>query len=964
MNSAGPSDQNRRDIHRATRPVAGRARGTTLVLMSFVGAVWFGPEFMVQAETKPASSPVAHWAFQRLHRAQPPPVKTQARVRTTLDRFIQARLERDGLSLAREADRLTLIRRVAFTTTGLPPTPEEIDAFVKDTLPGAYDRMIDRHLHSPHYGERWGKHWLDAAGYADSNGYFAADSDRPLAYRYRDYVIRSLNRDKPFDAFVREQLAGDELSGWKPGQPATPEILELLEATHYLRNGQDGSGESDGNPDEVRTDRYYALESTMQIIGSSLLGMTVQCAKCHDHKFEPITQKDYYSFQAFLYPAFNVEKWVKPNDRIIHASLPGELESWEKQEKQLEGEQTRLKSDFNHWVATHRPHGRVLFEDHFDDDGSLTARWSNTAPGDDTPGGTPPVSLDSEQGPAALKKDGALRIIEGGGSGDRWISTLQSFQWRPGTTGEWIQVTFDLVAARLKGKDKSAERIAYFIALHDFNDNSTVAGGNILLDGNPGGSTAVQVDYPGADAMSRGNIGSTPYQAGRNYGVRVTKLGEDKFQLEHLVDGAADGDTLQLKAGDLPPGGFGFEYCCGRSFIVDNVVVESSRPDDLEWVQRNAAFQTALADHKQALDKRLKTLTAQRSPKPGRIAWVTDMTADAPAVHLLKRGNHKNPGELVEPAVPAFLTVGRDATESLPIAKTTTTTGSRLAWARWLTEPGSPQAALLARVTVNRVWQRYFGAGIVATLDNLGVSGASPTHPELLDWLAAEFVESGWSLQALHRLLLQSAVFRQSSAPHDRALARDPANQFLWRFPVRRLDAEAIRDSMLATSGRLGSKTNGAYVPTARSGAGEVVVDETKPDAFARSIFLQQRRTQVATILGVFDAPSIVFNCTRRMDTTMPLQSLSLLNSDFAVKRGEDLAQRLQRDCGDDAPAKMRRAFVLTSGREPSSAERKMSVRFLEDQRLAYHETPDAERRVWADFCQMLFGLNSFLYLE
>jgi hypothetical protein len=905
-----------------------------------------------------------HWAFQPLPPSEAPTANGPAAARASIDQFISRRLQQAGLKPGAEADRPTLVRRVAFVLTGLPPTPEEIAEFVSDKKAAAYERMIERYLSSPRHGERWGKHWLDAAGYADSNGYFNADTDRPLAYRYRDYVIRSLNHDKPFDQFVREQLAGDELSGWKPGQPATPEIIELLEATHFLRNGQDGSGESDGNPDEVRDDRYYALESAMQIIGSSLLGMTIQCAKCHDHKFEPLAQQDYYAFQAVLYPAFNIEKWVKPNDRVVHANLPGELEAWQANEKQLDAELAELKSQFKTWSATNRPGGWMMFTDGFNSTGELGRRWSNTAPLDEAPAGSPAVTLDSDKAPAAQIVDGALQIIEGGGSGDRWLSTKDGFQWRPADTGQWIQVTFDLVATRLGDKGSSAERIGYVIAAHDFDDSSPTSGGNILIDGNPGGATSVHLDYPGADSKSRGSIGETGYKAGHNYGVRITLAGTNEFTLEHLVDGAVDGGFVKLKEKDLPEGGFAFEYCCGRSFVVDNVVIEASYESSPGWVAANAAFQKSFAERKQSLDKATKAIAAKRAPKPGRISWVSDLSANAPEVHLLKRGNHKTPGEAVEPAFPAFLRAKAGPTAAFQPAKTPATTGRRLAWANWLTEPGSPQASLLARVTVNRVWQQYFGFGIVATPDNFGLSGAKPTHPELLDWLAAKFIDTGWSLKAVHRLILESATFRQTSAPRPRGLDRDPENHLLWRYPIHRLDAEAVRDAMLAASGRLGSKTNGSYVPTPRSGNGEVTVDESKPEAFARSVFLQHRRTQVPTFLGTFDAPSIVFNCTRRAETTMPLQSLSLLNSEFAVKRGEDLAQRLERECGHDASAKILHGFLLTSGREPNSADSRTAMRFLAEQRLAYAGKPDAEQRVWADFCQSLFGLNSFLYLE
>jgi hypothetical protein len=923
----------------------------------------FGGDSATARKTDP-SAVATHWAFRPLPQTQVTRLVERAASAPSIDHFVARRLEEARLKPGGEADRFTLIRRVAFVLTGLPPAPGEIAGFVSDKKTGAYERMIECYLNSPRYGERWGKHWLDAAGYADSNGYFNADTDRPLAYRYRDYVIRSLNRNKPFDQFVREQLAGDELSGWKPGQPATPEIIELLEATHFLRNGQDGSGESDGNPDEVRTDRYYALESAMQIIGSSLLGLTIQCAKCHDHKFEPLTQQDYYAFQAVLYPAFNIEKWVKPNDRAVHANLPGELEAWQANEKQLDAELAELRHGFNTWFATNRVAGRILFTDGFNTADPLGARWSNTAPGDDAPAGSPAITLDSDKAPAARVKDGTLQIIEGGGSGDRWLCTTQSFEWRPAGTGQWIQATFDLVATRLNGKGTSAERIAYVISAHDFDDSSPTPGGNILIDGNPGGPTSVHLDYPGADSKSRGNIGETGYKAGHNYGVRLTRTGTNELTLAHLVDGAVDGSSIKLKDEHLPPGGFAFEYCCGRSFVVDNVAVESSDDSSPGWAAANAVFQKSLAGRKQALDKVTKAIATKRSPKPGRISWMSDGSADAPEVHLLKRGNHKTPGDVVDPAFPVFLRTSAGTTAKFQPTKTPATTGRRLAWANWLTEPGSAQASLFARVTVNRVWQQYFGVGIVATPENFGLSGAKPSHPELLDWLAAKFIESGWNLKALHRLILESAAFRQTSNPRQRGLKCDPENRLLWRYPIHRLDAEAIRDAILAACDRLGSKTNGPYVPTPRNGNGEVIVDESKPEAFARSIFLQQRRTQVPTFLGTFDAPSIVFNCTRRAETTMPLQSLSLLNSEFAAKRGTDLAQRLERECGNDTPAKIRRGFLLTSGREPDSAEGKAAARFLVEQRLAYTGKPDAEQRAWADFCQSFFGLNSFLYLE
>ena len=299
------------------------------------------------AEVSRAAPGTDHWAFAPTGStatalsARPSAASARRSIASS-----RRRSRMQGLTLGPDADRATLIRRLSFDLTGVPPRPEEIAAFVDDPDPDAYTRLVDRLLASPRYGERWGKYWLDASGYADSNGYFDADTDRPLAYRYRDYVIRAFNADRPLDQIVREQLAGDELAGERRGPDATPAIIDQLVATHFLRNGQDGTGESDGNPDEVRADKYAVLEGAIQIIGSSLLGLTLQCAKCHDHKFEPVTQKEYYQLQAILYPAFNLEHWLKPNDRVVIAGPRDELVRWEAHEKAIDAQIDSLKRKF------------------------------------------------------------------------------------------------------------------------------------------------------------------------------------------------------------------------------------------------------------------------------------------------------------------------------------------------------------------------------------------------------------------------------------------------------------------------------------------------------------------------------------------------------------------------------------------------------------------------------------------
>jgi hypothetical protein len=671
-----------------------------------------------------------HWAFGPAATPSPPPVRSEARVRTAIDRFIQRALEERGLSLGPDADRVTIIRRLSFDVTGIPPSLADINEFANDADPAAYDRLVERLLASPHYGERWGKYWLEASGYSDSNGYFSADSDRPLAYRYRDYVIRAFNADRPLDQIVREQLAGDELIGERPDHYASSKVIDQLIATHFLRNGQDGTGESDGNPDEVRADKYAVLEGAIQIIGSSLLGLTLQCAKCHDHKFEPVTQRDYYQLQAILYPAFNVEHWVKPNDRTVTA------------------------------------------------------------------------------GPRAVQAP-----------------------WEA----------------------------------HD-----------MAIDA----------------------------------------------QIESLKRSFASGPNSGKKEKDLKP-------------VID------------------------------ALD-------ARRQPNPGRIAWVGDVSGNPPEIPLLLRGDLATPGAKVGPGVPAFLIDAGNRYEAKAPYSGSSSTGRRLALAQWLTQAGERPAALLARVLTNRIWQHHFGTGLAATSENLGYTGSSPSHPELLEFLAAELVHSGWSAKALHRVILRSSVYRQSSCRNPESIRSDPDNRLLSRFPLRRLDAEAIRDAMLFTSGELDDRQGGPYVATDRTGTGDVVVDEKVAGATRRSVYLQQRRTQTESLLEVFDAPSIVSTCTRRSPSTIPLQSLSLLNSDFVMRRARKLAERLDHDgtCSTGGPsdqdARVTKAFLLSVNRAPDRDEQDAARRFLKAQRYRYTKAAKRDPRhdEWADLCQMLFASNAFLYID
>ena len=908
-----------------------------------------------------------HWSFRSLQKVAVPELPQSIARDTPVDAFVTAAQSEQQLRLGPPATRSVLVRRLYFGLLGLPPAPAELAACLQDTSPDAYEQLVERLLASPRYGEHWGKFWLDAAGYADSNGYFNADTDRPLAHKYRDYVVRSWNADVPYTQFVREQLAGDELANYASGDPITERVVKLLTATHFLRNGQDGSGESDGNPDEVIVDRATVLEGTLQIAMNTLLGLTIQCARCHDHKFEPITQREYYQLQAVFYPAFpalHTDLWRTPQQRLVDVPVPQELSAWQAHESHLDAEIAVARQHLTNWVKANRPPAAIRFADDFQGPAGKLANWSSTAPGDDAPGGQPVVQLDSAEAPGALIRDGVLEIHEGGQDGNRWLSTREAIDWTPAAEGEWIQVTFDLVDDKLTSGGKSAARIGYYIALHDFDDSGSRAGGNLLVDGHPSGPTSVHLDYPGPDQRNLGTISETRYRPGRNYGVRITRLAGNQFHLQHVVDWLPEEKSITFQEGDLPDGGFGLEYCCDRSFRIDNVLIESNALQEDNAVAAGLwkAFHEQYQRRAQALREQIETQQTQRREKPGRVAWVTDVARPAPVVHVLERGLYAEPGTAVVPGGVLRLTDADNAYVVPGPAAETRSSGRRHALADWLTRKDSRPAALLARVLVNRVWKHHFGRGLVPTPDNLGHSGTLPTHPRLLDHLATEFVNAGWSVKMLHRKIVCSAVYRQSSAPRTAALETDSQNRWLWRFSPRRLQAESVRDAMLSVSGELDTRMFGSYVPTKRMAAGNVVVEERQAGARRRGMYLQQRRTQVNSLLALFDAPSMVSTCGDRNRSTVPLQSLALLNSAFVRQRATAMARRLLREYPTGESDRITRAFRLALGRPPASAERAATAEFLRKQQLVYGA--DADRKTWTDFCQMLFASNAFLYVD
>jgi hypothetical protein len=730
------------------------------------------------------------WAFHPPVRSAVPAVKHSERVRTPIDAFVLAKLEAKGLTLSPDADRLTLLRRVSFDLIGLPPTPEEIDAFLADTRPHAYERVVDRLLSSLHYGERWGRHWLDAAGYSDSVG---GDNDpgqlfvREGMWRYRDYVIRSLNEDKPFDQFLCEQIAGDEMDDWRSTKVWTPTMKEHLIATGFLRVSVDHTTESELNrPFE----RYQVLHDTIENLTSNLLGLTVACARCHDHKFDPIPQADYYRLMAVLKPSFNPEAWIQPQNHHLADVPPREKDAIDKANAEID----KQIAELNKQVADIRS--------------TVEKRVFETK-----------LAL-----PEVLRAD--------------------------------------LKTALEIAKDKRTDVQKYL----------------------------------------------------------VDKLGP------------------AVKVG----------------------------PE---------AIEKALSVEER---EKLAGLTQQRIPELdakkrayGKIqaAWEKDAPA---ATHLLRRGNHLTPGPEVEPATFAVLTDPK-ASPKIAMQKNHGSSGRRSAWARWLTSPDHP---LTARVHVNRVWQRYFGEGIVSTSDNFGHLGARPTHPELLDWLAVDFAESGWKMKALHRQIVLSSVYRQMSTRGDQPEAQareriDPGNQLLGRQRLRRLESEIIRDAVLAASGTLEPTQGGPPIQIEPRDDGLVVLNaKTLPTPHAgnrRSVYLFARRNYNVTLLNVFDQPVMATNCVRRIASAVPLQSLTLLNDAFMLEQAEKFAERVAASAGESQERRIEVAFRFAFARQPTGEEMVAAGTLLDKARERYaHEklsAAECDVKALGRLCHMLLCASEFLYI-
>lgn len=690
-----------------------------------------------------------YWAYQPVKRPTAPEVKNASWVKTSIDAFVLAKLEAKGLKPAKSAEKAVLVRRAYYDLLGLPPTPEQVDAFVNDNSPDAWEKLIDQLLASPHYGEKWGRHWLDVVRYAETNGY-ERDGPKPYAWRYRDYVIRSFNADKPYTQFVREQLAGDEMPGYNP---------DGIIATGYYRLGT-----WDDEPADHLLALYDGYDDIVATTGQAFLGMTLNCARCHDHKVDPIPQADYYKLVAFfrdIRPYSNAQD-ARSRTTLSDITPPDHREKYEVELKRRENRLIEIKK--------------------------------------------------------------AMTAIE-----DEVIKTLPAEDQRAAEGNDRPAVVSRKVAPMLVGKVK------------------------------------------------------------------------------------------------------------------DNYLAFKKERTELE----------------------------KKSPPPGQELALSLNNCDPrpPVTHILVRGSPHAEGKEVKPGFPEVL--GRSE-PAIPAAKPgARTSGRRTILADWVSSADNP---LTARVFVNRVWQYHFGRGIVPSANDFGKLGEAPTHPELLDWLAAEFMTpsdpnaSPWTLKRLHKLIMTSNVYRQSAAADADNLKADPANSLLWRFNMRRLTAEEVRDSILAVSGSLNLKPFGPStypripreVLAGQSVPGQGWLTSPPEEANRRSVYAHVKRSLRVPILIGFDQPDPDSSCPVRYVTTVPTQSLGLLNGEFANEQAAAFAARLGKGSAD-LPVQVARAIRLTTGRTPTADEVARDVAFVRAVKDKHH-LDDAQSLV--RYCLLCLNTNEFVYLD
>jgi hypothetical protein len=848
-----------------------------------------------------------HWAFLPVVKSPPPEIKQTSWAKNAIDHFVLAELERRGIAPSPEAQRTTLIRRLSLDLTGLLPSPEEVKAFVQDDRPEAYEELVDRLLASPHYGERWGRHWLDQARYADSNGY-TIDSERAM-WPYRDWVIKSLNDDMPFTQFTMEQLAGDLLP--------QPTKLQRI-ATAFHRNtmiNEEGGTDAEQFRNEIVMDRVNTT-------GSVWLGLTLGCAQCHTHKFDPISHRDYYQFFAF----FNNGTDVNNRGETVEI-LPGEVfgtppldavdnktaEAARKKLEQLKKEAAKRQAEWEQRIAAgvSAPNWVAMEVDRFDadsdrplkklDDGSILASHEGA-----------PKDTYEILASAKLDRLAAIRLV-----------VLPHETLPNGGAGTAGNGNFVLSEFQVDVDGKPAP-LQHALADHQKNGYPVLA----AIDGRKDTGWALEMGQGGQGEHEAWFLFAEP--------VPMT-TGKITIKLRHDVNNHYLIGRFALYASDTTPATH------PDRARWQTIVEAAKKSSDMRSKSDTDLLTRAYADLDQELAAAQSEVerTAKKSAGAATLMVMRDL-AKPRTTYLLTRGDFLNPDKNLGP-----LTANTPAW--LPPLNATGEQPTRLDLARWLVRSDNP---LTPRVTVNRLWMQYFGNGLVETENDFGMQGTPPTHPELLDYLAARFVEEGWSLKKLHKLIVMSATYRQSSKYRPDLQDIDPSNTLLARQNRLRLDAEVVRDAALSASGLLDRTLGG---PTTRPPQPDGVYAFTQnkkawnesqgPERYRRAMYTTFIRSAPYPLFTTFDAPNFSTACTRRPRSNTPLQALTLANDEAFIEFMQGLTLRLWKEIptADEAGDKSRlvRAFLLCVGREPSAKESEALLGFLRVQQTSF--TADAE---------------------
>ncbi len=854
-----------------------------------------------------AGPETGHWAFRPPKATPVPPVKAADRVRNPIDAFLLRDLERKGLSYTPEADRRTLIRRLTFDLIGLPPTPAEIEAFVRDARPDAYERLVDRLLSDPRYGERWARHWLDTAGYADSEGVLQEDRIRPNAWRYRDYVIQSLNADKPYDQFLREQIAGDELVDYRNAPAFTPKIVETLTATGFLRTAVDAT-RPDFNPHQYGEYQYRMLHDTQTIVFSTALGLTVQCARCHSHKYEPISQKDYYAVQALFMGA------VRPRGKLLPTALRQIVAATAEEQKHAR----EVNAQVDAAVAALNQELAALTAEHQARD--LERRAAEIPEADRT-------ALI-----AAVRLPEAKRSAEQKTLVTRHAKLIRTPEALAAADSEFREKQAAIVTKR---NQENSRRIVHteLRAFYDQDANPPptplLQRGDWLRPGEP-----VEPGVPELLARVAGPLElSKPTPGAATTGRRLA-FARWITQADHPL-------TARVMVNRVWAHHFGV----GIVPSVENFGRSGQAPTNQDLLDWLACSFVAGAGGKgsgagETGEQARYGLPVRKGDAVGKFRSAHELAQrDQPreqrngtASHSLR---HRHPRPL------QFANNIRGAREP----------GTRESGTRFTAASSGSEGSRYA------VRNSHY-----APVPNPRPPTSGPT-----EGLA-------WSLKKLHRLIVTSSAYRQGSGWNERAGRIDPENRLVWRQRPRRLEAEAIRDAMLAVSGTLDGRMFGEPVANVTQPTGEIVAAGEEQGG-RRSIYLLVRRSMPVTLLNTFDAPVMETNCTRRTTSTTATQALALMNGTFLNAQGRHFATRLLRESppagGAEAPVDLRtvrHAFSLALGRAPSAKEQAEAMEFLRGQIELYRKGQDTAKdagvRGYADFCAALLSSNEFIYVD